>query len=206
MFGDGTASRDFTYVDDVVEAVHRLIGTPPTQRVLPVDSLSPVAPWRAVNVAGGRAVSLGEFIAVFEAAVGKSATFNRLPPQAGDVHHTRADTSLLQALIGYVPQTSLPQGAAAVVEWYRGYTPSGVIAPAVLRIVVEHALGLLDRQQRAVADIVGLVSTPGNTSASSEALARLITVSALAMMNASKPRKSASIALRTACAPSRASI
>ena len=121
VYGDGTASRDYTYIDDVVEAVTRLIAVAPTQRVLPVDSLSPAAPWRVVNIAGGRPVSLGEFIAVFEAAVGKPATFNRLPLQPGDVHHTRADTSLLEALIGYVPQTPLPVGAAAVVDWYRSY-------------------------------------------------------------------------------------
>ena len=123
IYGDGTASRDFTFVEDVVEAVVRLSGKPPAERVLPVDSLSPVAPWRTVNIAGGRAVPLAEFIGVIEAAVGKPATFHRLPPQAGDVHHTRADTSLLNALAGYVPQTELRHGAAAVVDWYRSYAP-----------------------------------------------------------------------------------
>lgn len=120
VYGEGKMSRDFTYIADVVEAVSRIADKPPTgSPVHPRDTLSPAAPWRVVNVAGGAPRPLAEFIAAFEAAIGKAAIKTLLPMQPGDVASTEADVSLLRALIGYVPATPIGQGVAAVVDWYR---------------------------------------------------------------------------------------
>lgn len=123
VYGEGQSMRrDFTYVDDLVEAVVRLIDVVP-QTATPAaenDSISPVAPWRVVNIGGGAPTELNAFIAAIEAATGKVAKQNRLPMQPGDVATTWADPALLLALTGYVPSTSLDQGVRAFVDWYRG--------------------------------------------------------------------------------------
>jgi UDP-glucuronate 4-epimerase len=122
VHGDGRSSRDYTYVDDTVEAVVRLIGLPPSEagRVRG-DSLSPVAPFRTVNIGGGMPVALNDLIAAVETAVGRRAIRNPLPEQPGDVPTTAADTALLQALTGLRPQTSIATGVGAFVDWYRAF-------------------------------------------------------------------------------------
>lgn len=124
IYGAGRMRRDFTYVDDLVEAVTRLIGTPPKSGhpvVAPgvTDSLSPVAPWRVVNIAGGQPVALLDFIAAIERALGRPAKRRLLPMQPGDVPETWADAGLLEALTGYRPQTGIETGIGAFVAWYR---------------------------------------------------------------------------------------
>lgn len=122
VYGNGQMRRDFTYIDDLVEAIARLMAVEPRPILLEggiTDSLSPVAPWRAVNIGGGQPVELMEFIAAMEAAMGKPARKNMLPMQLGDVTATFADPRLLQSLIGYVPNTDVWEGAAAFVKWYR---------------------------------------------------------------------------------------
>ena len=121
IFGNGEMSRDFTYIDDVVEALVRLLKLPPVQGqpAGAADTLSPAAPWRVVNVAGGRPVELLSFIAALEAALRKTALKTMLPMQAGDVAATLADTTLLRALIGYVPATGVAEGLRAFAAWYR---------------------------------------------------------------------------------------
>ena len=121
VYGHGNQSRDFTYIDDVVEAVVRLIPKPPATgaSVSPADSISPVAPWRVVNIAGGQPVPLMDFIAAFEAALGRPALKNFLPMQPGDVSATRADTTLLRALTGFAPAVSVTAGVKAFCDWYR---------------------------------------------------------------------------------------
>jgi UDP-glucuronate 4-epimerase len=126
VYGEGRMARDFTYVDDLVEAIVRLIDTAPVQGAKVeaagvADTLSPVAPYRVVNIAGGRPVQLMEFIRTVEACVGKAARLRMLPMQAGDVPLTSADPSLLRALTGYVPATGIADGVAAFVDWYRRY-------------------------------------------------------------------------------------
>lgn len=153
VYGHGQMSRDFTYVADVVEAVSRLLERAGGgARARPRHAM-PAAPWRVVNIAGGAPVPLDAFIAAFEAALGTPARRTLLPMQPGDVSATAADVSLLRALglAGCKLATPIADGVAAVVDWYRRDRArlQDVIAPAVLRIVVEHALGLLDRQQRA---------------------------------------------------------
>src|SRR4051812_10104505 len=121
VYGHGEQSRDFTYIDDVVEAVTRLIPKAPVAgfAVDAADSISPVAPWRTVNIAGGQPMPLLDFIAAFEAALGKPALKNFVPMQPGDVSATAADTKLLRALTGFVPATSVADGVKAFCDWYR---------------------------------------------------------------------------------------
>ena len=124
VYNHGEMERDFTYVDDLVEAVSRLMDTRP-KRDAPLtnvrDSLSPVAPWRAVNVGGGRPVDLMTFIGAIENSLGRKARLNLLPMQAGDVPMTFADTTLLTALIDYRPTTEVQIGVAAFCDWYKAH-------------------------------------------------------------------------------------
>ncbi|MDR3471990.1 MAG: NAD-dependent epimerase/dehydratase family protein [Devosia sp.] len=127
-YSQGTMTRDFTFIDDLIEAVVRLVDVvPEAGRPVPdagaVDSLSPVAPWRAVNIGSGRPIALLEFIRVIENAFGAAAPHINLPAQAGDVAHTVADPTLLHALTGYVPHTELAAGVAAFRDWFADYAP-----------------------------------------------------------------------------------
>ena len=124
VYGSGDMRRDFTYIDDLVEAIVRLIARVPKQGV-PIeapdatDTLSPVAPWRVVNIGGGAPVGLMPFIAAIEKALGKTATKVMKPMQPGDVTQTFASARLLEALTGIVPSTPIEDGIAAFVAWYR---------------------------------------------------------------------------------------
>ena len=126
VYGNGEMRRDFTYVDDLVEGIVRLAGTIPN-RGAPVvgegfaDTLSAVAPWRVVNIAGGAPVDLMDFVAAIEAALGRTIARTMLPMQAGDVRATWADHRLLEALTGFRPATPVADGVAAFVAWYRAH-------------------------------------------------------------------------------------
>ncbi|UMY16445.1 SDR family NAD(P)-dependent oxidoreductase [Methylobacterium organophilum] len=128
VYGHGRAVRDFTYVGDLVESIHRLLGKPPAAdpqaRLSEADTLSPVAPYRLVNIGGGQPVSVSRILDLLEASLGRSATrvLKDLPP--GDVEKTEASTALLRDLIGYVPVTPVEEGIAAFVDWYVKYTAS----------------------------------------------------------------------------------
>jgi UDP-glucuronate 4-epimerase len=126
VYGEGRMQRDFTYVDDLVEAVVRLLDKAP-QEGAPIgalDSLSPAAPYRVVNIGGGRPVGLLEFIEAVERALGRPIERRLLPMQKGDVPATWAAPDLLRALTGYVPATDVKTGVAAFVDWYREtYSP-----------------------------------------------------------------------------------
>lgn len=112
LFAGGNMRRDFTYIDDTVDAVLRLIERAPTTETVP---------WRAINVAGGQPVPLTRFIAAIETALGRSASIDALPMQPGDVTDTSADVSRLQSLIGTVPQVPVEAGVARFVGWYRAW-------------------------------------------------------------------------------------
>lgn len=125
VYGEGRMQRDFTYIDDLVEAIVRLVDRPPVEGA-PVgapDSLSPVAPWRAVNIGGGQPVGLMDFVVAIERALGKPIRRNMLPMQKGDVPVTYAAPDLLEALTGYRPATALDEGIAAFVAWRRSHYP-----------------------------------------------------------------------------------
>ncbi|MGY6567603.1 MAG: UDP-glucuronate 5-epimerase, partial [Salinarimonas sp.] len=121
---EGRMKRDFTYIDDLIEAIVRLIDTPPVPGSPAegvADSLSPAAPYRVVNIGGGQPVGLLPFIETIEKELGKPAIRNMLPMQKGDVRETVASAELLEALTGYRPATSVEEGVRAFVAWYRDY-------------------------------------------------------------------------------------
>jgi UDP-glucuronate 4-epimerase len=112
--------RDFTYIDDLVEAIWRLIDIPP---VLGSGdpSTSPAAPYRIVNIGRGETVNLLDFIDTVEQKLGKKAIRNYVEMQKGDAPRTLADSDLLARLTGYRPSTGVAEGVSALVDWYRDY-------------------------------------------------------------------------------------
>lgn len=123
VYNHGDMKRDFTYIDDLVESIWLLSKSAP-ERDNPIserDSLSPVAPWRVVNLGNSDPVELPRFISAIEAATGKKAIRNMMPMQPGDVPATWADTTLLNELTGFQPQTSVEEGVAKAVGWYRQF-------------------------------------------------------------------------------------
>ncbi|MBO0347329.1 GDP-mannose 4,6-dehydratase [Roseibium sp. CAU 1637] len=125
VYNHGDMKRDFTYIEDLAEAIRRLIDAPPVRpenaEVRDGDSLSPVAPWRIVNIGNSNSVLLTDYIEAIETATGKTAERNLMPMQAGDVPATWADASLLQSLTGYRPATTVQEGVARFVAWYKDY-------------------------------------------------------------------------------------
>jgi UDP-glucuronate 4-epimerase len=122
VYNHGDMRRDFTYVDDLVTGIIRLIdAVPGTTPVGDIDSLSPVAPYRVVNIGNGTPVALIDFIAAIEDALGRKALRNLMPMQPGDVPATWADAGLVTALVGALPQTDIRSGVAQFVDWYRGW-------------------------------------------------------------------------------------
>ncbi len=119
VYNHGDMERDFTYVADLVEAIRLLIDAVPVKNV--GDNLSPVAPYRIVNIGNAAPVKLGDFIAAIEAATGKTATRNLMDIQPGDVPATWADTSLLSSLTGFSPSTAIQDGVQSYVDWFRDY-------------------------------------------------------------------------------------
>jgi len=125
IYNHGDMYRDFTYVDDLVRAIRLLIDVAPARPVdgaVPEgDSLSPVAPYRIVNIGNSDKVRLLDFVDAIEACLGMKAIRNYMPMQTGDVPATWANAELLQSLTGYRPQTDFRDGIARFVEWYRDY-------------------------------------------------------------------------------------
>ncbi len=117
--------RDFTYVDDIVEALVRLVDTVPT----PDASFDPLNPhpgssncrYRVFNIGNNQPEELGRFIELIEKSLGRTAKKNYLPLQAGDVLETYADISSLEAAIGFRPSTSLETGIERFVQWFKDY-------------------------------------------------------------------------------------
>ena len=128
LFNDGRMRRDFTYVDDVVEALVRLIDRPPAANPAwsgdAPDPATSRAPWRVFNIGNSSPVELIELVRLIEEAVGKGAIRELAPMQPGDVAETRADVSALEAEIGFVPATPIGDGISRFVAWYRDYASS----------------------------------------------------------------------------------
>ncbi len=118
--------RDFTYVDDLVRGIRCLIDCiperPESPGAIPAgDSLSPVAPFRIVNIGNSQKVRLLDFIDAIEAELGRKAIRNYLPMQKGDVTATWADASLLHRLTGYSPATGIRDGIREFVAWFSNH-------------------------------------------------------------------------------------
>jgi UDP-glucuronate 4-epimerase len=115
VFNHGDMLRDFTYIDDIVEGVIRVLDKPAT------PSTSTGAPYRLFNIGNNQPEQLMDFIGLLENAIGKTAQKEFLPMQAGDVKATYADTSALDAWVGFKPNTPLKVGVEKFVAWYTGY-------------------------------------------------------------------------------------
>ena len=125
VFNNGNMVRDFTYIDDIVEGISRVIDNPPTGNLNwngdhPDPATSP-APYRLFNIGNSSPVNLMEYIGAIEEALGKKAIKNYLPMQAGDVPMTHADVTHLEKAVGYKPATPVKEGIRRFVEWYKQY-------------------------------------------------------------------------------------
>jgi UDP-glucuronate 4-epimerase len=125
VFNHGHHTRDFTYVDDIVEGVIRTLdrvpGPDPTYDPFNPTPASSTAPYRVYNIGNHQPVQLLRYIEVLEECLGRKAERNLLPLQAGDVPDTYADVSALQRDTGYSPSTSIETGVRRFVDWYRDF-------------------------------------------------------------------------------------
>ena len=126
VFNQGKMKRDFTYIEDLVESLSRLVEHVPRltktgDKIVANDSLSPVAPFRIINIGNSRPVKLTTFIDSLEMLLGKKAKRVYSEMQKGDVIETWADSELLKSLIKYQPDTPLDVGLSKFVEWYLNF-------------------------------------------------------------------------------------
>ena len=125
VFGEGKLVRDFTYIDDIVEGLVRLLDRPPVADPswdpAAADPATSAAPYRIYNIGNRHPVLLMRYIEVLEKALGKTAVKEFLPRQAGDMDSTWADTSELEARTEFSPSVSIETGIERFVEWYREY-------------------------------------------------------------------------------------
>ena len=125
LFNNGNMRRDFTYVDDVVESVVRLVDRPATADPqfsgASPDPGASNAPWRVYNIGNNKPVELLEVVRLLEEAIGKKAKRELLPMQPGDVPATYADIDDLMRDVGFRPATSIADGIVRFVKWYRAY-------------------------------------------------------------------------------------
>lgn len=128
IYNQGEMWRDFTYVTDLVRAIRLLIDAVPgdAETAVEDDSLSPVAPFRIVNIGNSQSVRLLDFIEAIEDEIGQRAVRDYMGMQTGDVPATWADATLLERLTGYRPETGFREGVANFVHWYLAYyAPDG---------------------------------------------------------------------------------
>lgn len=125
VYNQGDMSRDFTYIDDIVEGVIRVLDKPavanPAFNADQPDPATGNVPYRVFNIGNNQPVKLMEYIEALESALGMLAEKNFLPMQPGDVPATYADTSELDAWVGFKPDTPVKEGVASFVAWYRNY-------------------------------------------------------------------------------------
>jgi len=125
VYNHGQMVRDFTYIDDIVEGVIRVLDKPATPNPA-YDATSPDpatsnAPYRVFNIGNSQPTPLMDYIGALESALGKEANKNYLPLQPGDVPATNADTSELAAWVGFKPNTPVAEGVQSFVDWYRSF-------------------------------------------------------------------------------------
>jgi UDP-glucuronate 4-epimerase len=125
VYNYGKMRRDFTYIDDIIEGVVRVLDKIPEPNPnwsgeSPDPSSSP-APYRLYNIGNNNPVELMHYIEVLEKALGKEAKKNMLPMQAGDVSATYADVDDLEKEVGFKPQTAIEEGIKNFIDWYKHY-------------------------------------------------------------------------------------
>ena len=125
LFNHGQMRRDFTYVDDVVEAVVRLVPRPPAPNPAwsgtAPDPATSLAPWHVYNIGNNRPVEVTEVVRLIEEAIGKPAVREMLPMQPGDVPETCADVAALERAVGFRPMTPIGEGVRRFVNWFLGF-------------------------------------------------------------------------------------
>jgi UDP-glucuronate 4-epimerase len=125
VFNNGNMIRDFTFIDDIVEGVVRVLDRPPQpDNDWHTDDPDPATSWaphRVFNIGNNKPVQLLDCIAALERALGRKATLDMLPMQPGDVPSTMADVSELEKAVGFRPRTTIEDGIARFVEWYRDF-------------------------------------------------------------------------------------
>lgn len=125
VFNNGEMKRDFTYIDDIVDGISRVLDNPPKGNPAWTgarpDPSSSRAPYRIYNIGNSSPVRLMEFIGEIEKNLGRKATLNFLPMQPGDVPATWANVSPLASELGYVAKTKVPEGIKAFISWYSTY-------------------------------------------------------------------------------------
>lgn len=123
VFNYGEMVRDFTYVDDIVEGISKVLDSPAKSCAAwdakNPDPASSYAPYKIYNIGSGKPVPLMKYIAAIEKCLGKKATLNMMPMQDGDVPSTFSDTSKLQCDLGYKPSTSVEEGVKRFIDWYK---------------------------------------------------------------------------------------
>ena len=125
VYNHGKMIRDFTYIDDIVEGVIRVLDKPATVKPdfdpLRPDAATATAPFRLFNIGNGKPTPLMDYIAALERALGLTASMNMMEMQPGDVPATSADTSALRDWVGFAPDTDIDDGVARFAEWYLNY-------------------------------------------------------------------------------------
>jgi UDP-glucuronate 4-epimerase len=125
LFNNGQHTRDFTYIDDIVEGILRAsdqIAEPdPDWNSAAPDPSRSAAPFRIFNIGNGQPVALDDYIRAIEAATGKTAIRELVPLQPGDIPDTYADMTALEDAVGYHPSTTVAEGVSRFVDWYRRY-------------------------------------------------------------------------------------
>lgn len=120
LFDEGKLRRDFTYIDDIIEAIVRLIDHVPAPQAATGSDVPP-APYRIYNIGNNAPVEVRHLVRVIENCLGLKAVTRSLPMQPGDVPSTCADAQALTDAVGFKPSTSIEEGLARFVEWYRAY-------------------------------------------------------------------------------------
>ncbi|MDC3385338.1 GDP-mannose 4,6-dehydratase [Candidatus Pelagibacter sp.] len=124
IFNKGKMYRDYTYINDIVDGIYKLLNKAPTlksKKKFKNDSLSPVAPFRILNIGNTKKVYLLDFINTLEKELNKKIKRKYLPMQKGDVHSTLSDSSLLKRITGYNPKTNYKIGIKKFINWYTNY-------------------------------------------------------------------------------------
>jgi len=119
VFNSGKMMRDFTYIDDIIEGILRLIDSKPKSRSNEITNAK--SAFQILNIGNNNPITLRRFVSAIERSVGKKAIENLLPMQAGDVPVTYADIGPLSELCNFQPGTSIEEGIEHFVKWYRGY-------------------------------------------------------------------------------------
>jgi len=126
VYNNGNMLRDFTYIDDLVKAIFLLISKVPSKHkknkeILKNDTISPVAPFRVVNIGNSKPINLLDFIRELENILGKVAKKNYLSMQDGDIQNTHSNIDMLRALTGFEPNTDVHKGISQFIKWYKSY-------------------------------------------------------------------------------------